>query len=656
MLAVIIGREYMKKKFMAILSFITALLLSVSFASGCSLFTKNNERDYAQVVATVQIADDAPVQKILKKEMVMVYLNYGYYYAYQGYTQERIVKMIIDNLVNSVILVQNAEKEFDKGDAPFDSIYKNPDISDKWNVERYLTVDNTVDEGKVVKLSDINEAKYNTIKNINAFIESYLKKEDSAVTDTVSETVRTVPTGAKNDDEVTAQEKQDYIDKGIDKGDVNASPERRTAYLKAVKILDENELLGDEFKNDDLTTSVYYKDTLKNNEETILVTNYEKCIKDEARSKVTFRNLKDNYAEMYESQKKSYDASATEYASALSSATAENPVVYTPYSGYGYVYNLLLGADDNQAMQISELKGSETEKANRRKNILSGTKVKDLRATWILSGYDFEYDETKKTGVFTGDCSFTDKADSLPFQGEITRVKEADKDKDQKAEYRIDSIKEFGLDEFIGMMEEYVYGESKSNDSDVDSDINWYRKVTVSAGSVANYNDKINNLLFAFSTDGGSLNTFKGYSVTTKPELAGTETYVKEFADGARVLLGMGGNSYIMVATEYGYHVMFYSESLTASTSYATLEEYLDSLDADKGGFASWEEYYSDMLKKWDEDDVKDDFYLYTLQKLYSDKAVSTALSIAEKTVIQNYKGESGRVVVYTDRYADLLG
>lgn len=656
MLAVIIGREYMKKKFMAILSFMTALLLSVSFASGCSLFTKNNERDYAQVVATVQIADDAPVQKILKKEMVMVYLNYGYYYAYQGYTQDRIVKMIIDNLVNSVILVQNAEKEFDKGEAPFDSVYKNPDISDKWNVERYLTVDNTVEEGKVVKLSDVNEAKYNTIKNINAFIESYLEAEDSAVSDTISETVRTVPAGAQNDAEVSAQEKQDYIDKGIDKGDVNSSPERRTAYLKAVKILDENELLGDGFVNDDLTTSVYYKDTLKNNEETILVTNYEKCIKDEARSKVTFEDLKTNYAEMYESQKKSYDASASDYASALSSATAENPVVYTPYSGYGYVYNLLLGADDNQAMQISELKGSEEEKAIRRKNILSGTKVKDLRASWILSGYDFEYDETKKTGVFTGDYSFTDKADSLPFQGEITRVKEADKDKDQKAEYRIDSIKEFGLDEFIEMMEAYVYGESKSNDSDVYDDINRYRKVTVSAGSVANYNEKINNLLFAFSTDGGSLNTFKGYSVTTKPELAGTETYVKEFADGARVLLGMGGNSYVMVATEYGYHVMFYSESLTASTSYPTLEEYLDSIDSSKGGFASWEEYYSDMMKNWDEDDVKDDFYLYTLQKLYSDKAVSSALSIAESAVIQNYKGEDGRVVVYSDRYADLLG
>ena len=81
----------------------------------------------------------------------------------------------------------------------------------------------------------------------------------------------------------------------------------------------------------------------------------------------------------------------------------------------------------------------------------------DLRSTWITAGYDFDYE----TLSFTGDYAKAEKA--LPFQGSVTWLNEADKpaddkdDEDYTAKYEINSVRRFGLDEFIAFMDEYLY-------------------------------------------------------------------------------------------------------------------------------------------------------------------------------------------------------
>ena len=68
---------------------------------------------------------------------------------------------------------------------------------------------------------------------------------------------------------------------------------------------------------------------------------------------------------------------------------------------------------------------------------------------------------------------------------------------------------------------------------------------------------KINELLFAFSTDPGSLNKYKGYVISPN----NTEGFVESFSDAGKELLAMGGKSYIIVASDYGYHVIYFVAS-----------------------------------------------------------------------------------------------
>ena len=634
----------MKKRIVTIVSLIIALIMGLGIMGGCNLVTTNDERDLDQVVATVKLieGDTFKAEEIKKKEMIMAYLNYGYY-TYQGYSQEVVFTKIMENLVNARILVQNAMLSFESGVDPFDTVYRNGEIA-PYNVARYLTKADVYDGTTLVKLSDVNEVEYNTIKSVNDFISSYVEAEEQGVSDTITLTTRTAPKNAQVDTKVSAKEKQDYIAKGIDKGDNDAK--RRTAYLKFIDLLKTNQLLGDDFKGD-IKQSVYYKNSVKTQQENKLIEKYENCIKGAERSKITYEMLKANYEEMYKAQQDKYSASASDFSSALSSATAENPIVYSPYSGYGYVYNLLLGASTEQAAQVAALKDTPEVKKVKRAQIYEGITVKDLRASWILAGYDFDID----TKCFTGDYTLTESANSLAFQGEVVKVKDKDEEKGTPAEYRV-TEKEMGINEFISFMENYVYGGAQTGSAVANADIK--KKCEISSAP-SDYDERIQELLFAFSTDQGSLNTYKGYVVSPVPAPGVNETYVQEFADAGRELLTMGKNSYIMVATDYGYHVMFYSTVLEQNTGYATLEEYLDSLDSTRGGFASWEEYYNDMIKNWNEEDADTDFYLYTLQKLYSEKMETSILSEVESKVIEDNKTNSSKVVIYKDRYENLI-
>jgi hypothetical protein len=276
-----------------------------------------------------------------------------------------------------------------------------------------------MDGTTLVKLSDIKEIEYQSIKHMNDFIKGYKEVTDESVKDTLTEQARTVPTNAQNDEVVSEQEKLDYIAKGIDTGANDTAT--RTAYVNVLKVLKNNELLGDDYDGD-IKNSDYYKNVVKSYQESKIIEIYEDAIKKAERSKITFADLESNYAEMYEEQS---NFSASDFATAISSATYDNPVVYLASGGYGFVYNLLLGANEVQSAQITAIEGNKAQKSATRRAILEGLTVKDLRSSWILAGYDFDA-TTKK---FTGDYTLTDSANSLPFNGEVELVKAKDEEK-----------------------------------------------------------------------------------------------------------------------------------------------------------------------------------------------------------------------------------
>ncbi len=638
----------MKKRFVALITVILAFVLGLSVFSGCNLVTRNSDRDLEQVVATVNIdSDKFQTEKISKKDMIMGYLNYGYQYA-GSYTQAQIFQMILDSLVNERILLQNAMVEFE---TPSSALEKALDVrketipnatnfvenadKDEYTVERYLTAD------------DIRDAEYEVIKSINTLIESYEDTDDELKSDTMWATVRAIPTGATNEEiELEDGEKDTYIQKGILKGiDTSGQvtdADRYKAYNQVLKVLKANGLLGENVV--DIETSTYYTDVLKSQKEYALREKYEKELGVSYRSSITFADLSSRYTDLYEKQSVDY-ADATAFATALSSATADSPILFNGADGYGYVYNLLLGASSEQTNSIGEIDSDAgTNEYNQaRKNILAATYVKDQRATWIQSGYDFD---GKK---FTGDYTFAkDPDNSLEFYGETYPIKDADPLKGESARYGVKSVKDFYLTEFIAEMDSYlgINGSNATIEENVDNNV--YRKANVTSGTVAEYDAKINELLFAFSTDPGSLNTYKGYVIAPEPDLDGKDQWVIEFADAGRKLLKMGGNSYIIVASDYGYHILFYSEYLTAG-GIDDLEDYLDS----EFGAKDWgTTEFANMIKNWD--DADDTSYLYKLITAVAD--TTNKINNKHTATVNEYRYvKDGCVVINEGAYSDLM-
>jgi hypothetical protein len=323
-----------------------------------------------------------------------------------------------------------------------------------------------------------------------------------------------------------------------------------------------------------------------------------------------------------------------------------------------------LGVDDNQNAEIKAFdtdnpNASNEERSAARKEILDKTVVKDLRSTWILSGFDFDGSK------FTGDYTFTKEENSLKFYGETKLLnpeehEEEEHEHEHVPEYGVLSVDEMDIDTFVKMMEEYVYG-SAQDANEVDfGDSSVYRAVKTDLSN-DEYNQRINELLFAFSTDGGSMNTYKGYTVSPVPDGSNQEQYMQEFADyGRKVLNGeVGSKGYVMVATDYGYHIMFYSAAYQAGSVYANLEAYLNGECAElleKSEFTDWKAYFEDMQKNWSEFEDTDN-YLYFLYNNLVSNELNEALSKHQTELLNKYYyGENSKVVTYPAVYKDLLG
>lgn len=625
----------MRRKFLTLITLMLALIISVSSLSACKLITVNDERDLNQVVATVQINKDAPKEEILKKDMIMSYLNYGYMYEQYGYTREKIFTMIIKDLIENRVYIQNAIEEFNSGDSVFDSIPKNKGY-DKWDLDRYLKIDET-DADEKNHVNEIVEAEYFAKKTMNEIIDAYETQEDEEQKESLSEEVRTVPTNAQNaeKEEPLLSAKKTY------KIDTNSTAERRKAFNKVVKLLDSNGLLGEDY-NGDLTTSQYYLELVKDDKESTILEKYEDCIRADIFSKVDFNEIKTAHENKFNEQKEWTNA---EFVSALSSASTADPILVSNGTGYGYVYNLLLGASTEQTTAISNIDKtiSVAEKAAKRKLILDETKVKDLRSSWILSGYDFDGEK------FTGDYTFTKPENSFSFKGVVEKIKDAIDDK--PAEYKILSLTEYSLNGFIDMMEEYVYG--KPQTPVADSNLSVYKKVY--APDIVNghgeYEERINELLFAFSTDPGSLNTYKGYVIKPEPDGANKEEYMQEFADAGRDLLKNGSDkSYIMVATDYGYHVMFYSQVFSNTDANKNLVDYLNTFEN-----KNWEDEFDTMMADYVDYEYQDS-YLYLLTDSVISTKVNNTMTTKQRKILNKYVYSSDSYVVrYESRYADLF-
>lgn len=625
----------MKKFFKAFLALALTVLVGTSGLFGCKLVTTDTDKDMARVVATINIGTK---HNIYKKDVSIAYMNYGYVYEqYYGWSREKTVNFIVDSLIESRVLVQSAMIEFDEKNLFINEkpVKGSTVAPTKWETARYLDDEERID------------AEYNAYKSMNSLLENYADEEEGKK-DTSLVKERAVPTNA-NKEEISTAEKETYIANGFKvKGDYNS------AFKQVRKVLEANGLLGKDYDGT-LQSSDFFKNSVKTNQENKLLEKFEKYVQGEARKTFTYADLENAYLEDLDTAK---EYNETDFATAMSSATAEKPLLYGAYGNYGYVYNLLLGVNDYQKAEISALSSNlpTSERMEERRKILADTTAVDLRDSWVYSGYDanfvFDKDLGGETLIFTGDYTFNSKY-SLPFQGNVKLLEE--KEGGEKV-YGIENKKTFNLPEFVSFVEERVYGAKNGMEgADWEGKAEYTAavyKVVNSDADVEGYTDRINELLFAFSTDDGSLNTYKGYAVSPAPNGTSTETYMAEFAEASRLLFSMGKSSYIIVATDYGYHFVFFSKVFSLNNAgYDNLTDYLSA----EYGTKDWASVYSQMIADWDNYEDTDN-YLYLLTNRISQNATNRAIETKRTEIINEYiYGSNSKVTKYKDVYADLL-
>ena len=136
----------------------------------------------------------------------------------------------------------------------------------------------------------------------------------------------------------------------------------------------------------------------------------------------------------------------------------------------------------------------------------------------------------------------------------------------------------------------------------------------------------VNELMFAYSTDTGCLNSYLGYSIAAKEEAT---SYVAEFEYAAQQAVndGAGVGNYYVVATDYGWHIIYVSFVYTGGEVY--------------GGF------------DYNERNTEGTFSYY----FYQSKKSSTVTEYGnnKETMIRYNANNDTVVTLHKDRYEDLL-
>ncbi len=300
------------------------------------------------------------------------------------------------------------------------------------------------------------------------------------------------------------------------------------------------------------------------------------------------------YAELLESQEKAY-AKASDFETAMDGVSDTSFLLHGK-KNFGYVYNILLPFSESQEDKYTRAKNNTANSQdylyNYRKELLEDVKGKDQRGSWIsehdhanyateIDGkYYFFQDRLEETTKYEG---LTQYLGNYAYDGTVT------KNADGEFEVKPDKI---SIDEFIDIFNDYInecvgedvasggkiatYGEGKY-DTVYEYEENDTKKVDYSkfayyAGKVNGLGDTtakdyfnadskiykavsaVNELMFAYSTDPGCLNTYFGYAVSPY----GTD-FVKEFEWAAWKAIEGGVGSYVVCATDLGWHIIFAS-------------------------------------------------------------------------------------------------
>jgi hypothetical protein len=641
----------MKKKLMSVM---LVIALAISTFGGCDLISTDTERDMAQVVATVTTGENYS-DDILKRDLVALFNSTGYYYVQNyGKTYAETYELLITSLIERKITLQEAKRYYTTSVNP-QGLTDIEKYLEKWEIEksRYdvkVSVNELLDsfEKSIIENLAANDEDTDTVD------ETYLKWEG------YKETLRTVPTSADAEDEEEIAD-EDYLTDKYTKYSINLSSisevkgstaeTRKKAYKKMVTAIKYYNLLGDTvFTN--FEGSDFFKDEFKSQMEQALLTKYIDYIKDQVTldtDKATenpaitlyYNDILQTYQDIYDKQKEDYTASVSDYKTALEALTKDTYLLYNPYENYGFVYNILIPFDTAQTYAYNLMKkltyvendgglSSADQLRIKRKSLLKDVTGSDLRASWITNGYNFDLDTLLFEDKMYTD---TDLYKGYPFNGTV--VDNGTVTKDGDTVYKINSkkqnITEIVENEFMGLFgtDVTLLKDNTTNfytEKDPTKDDFYY----LYTGKVNNNSEetlaKVNDFMFAYSTDTGCLNKYLGYAYPNSSE------FVAEFSRACEYVIGQGEGSFAVVATDYGWHIVYCTKTVQKTSDGEFVNEY--TLNQDEFGV---EDTFTQKFA---------DEFLTTMQtKYYNQKKAE----LTTKFNISDY------VKTYANKYKDLI-
>lgn len=647
----------MKKKLIKILTLILVTVLALGCFAGCRIISTDNRKDMAQVVAEVNIGKDKQelkdtfeniffgetfsitneqVDKILstaeitKLDLVSYFINYGYSLVQSGYSYSQVFETLITQLTNRKIILQfatlyylNAGKVVvDADSVPGQDASEDGTVTIKDNitVEGYLSA---LEKGEnealkyILSEDNYNYALYSLRVSINTAIDSYeeeiINSDDDDSSSTTSD--RTIPTGADTEETYSYPKKEgtnevDYeIYTGYNTADTCGEYEkldgstvvtRKKAYNKFIKALDNNNMLDDEDNISKIEELPYFETEMKNQLEQMVINNFSDTLLISRTDAIEQSDLEAKYNEIYEGQLSIFKT-LSEYTSALDSMADDNFILYSPQSGFGFVYNILLpfnaGESDRLADYSNKLSNdiiNQSQYYYYRNQLLKDLTGTDQRSSWFNGTTDYSYQSEGTKGT-----DYYGASDYLFFEDNFGKIDKYDGRysyngtvvKNDDDTYTL-TPNRITIDQFLGEMEGYlnfVLGADSitvtKSASDSFYDMQDYYTTDASGNPVIDYSKLVyytatvkgvssvgrdgylvkdsasykalaamNDLQFAYTTDTSVLNKYLGYSVTGK---GNSTSYVKEFEYAAQTALQEGAGTISVVATDYGWHIIY---------------------------------------------------------------------------------------------------
>ena len=577
----------MKRKLLAIVIVVTVI---ASLMVGCSsgIFEIDGNRDYHQVVATVQYNQMS--EPIYKGDVLLYYSQYAaMYMQYYGMTSEDVVEYFYDSLSKQKLLLLYAKDYLAKNDL---GITDDAQIAKLSNVD-FLTVD---ERRYCIELA--NKMFEDSWQQIISDLEDEQKQNAGTSDEEEEETTEDEDLLEARPTREETEESDEYVDEGMT--DESLLPEKFTDYVNDKISAEEDKTaqknmqtaLNDLNKN---LSSTYkdYEYYLNSYYESRILEKYEDML-GKSLPEITDEEVQTYYTKLKNTQISNYVDEAA-YSSALSSASN---IIYHTNKGYSQVRSILLKFSDDQSAALTNVKslleGNDTAIENYRALLALGSDVASTDGLGIyenlcdngikvnVSNPDYNADEDELKDAYTDlgiDYRVVLYAMANDIAQKADKLVTAAEEQGITDEIQLAAVRNYALNEAItdwmylvndddGMFESDTYTVTRDG-----ADTTYVEEYTVLARNLAAqgkgsyYNQSAENFTsgtqLSYTVEEGKTPTAlleqangKTYSISSE-EMKSKDSKDEELSATVYTLKTEEGNEISFIVNDYGIHIVF---------------------------------------------------------------------------------------------------